>query len=107
MSKKGNLDIYQKSRKSIRNRLSSAEARAYENLANGVVLKAVRDYQHMLINLHFNPNDRKSMRKLEDCEIFFRSEWYKFLTTIDCDNIMEMAKKQVIEHDWKPFKMSD
>ena len=44
----------------------------YHDLANAIVLQAVKDYRMT--------NDS---RELEDLERFFRSEWFSMLTNID------------------------
>ena len=55
----------------------------YENLANAIILQAVKDYRETLsrYNLH-REKDAYSHDK-ESIERFFRSRWFGVLTTID------------------------
>ena len=76
---------------------------AYENLANAIVFKAVRDYKHALISLHFNPYDKCATTRKSEVMAFFRSEFYKLLTNIDSDYLVKAARKQVEDRNWKRF----
>ena len=55
----------------------------YENLANAIILQAVRDYRTALKCLKLNPNNRKALSCKEEIECFFRSKWYLTLTSVD------------------------
>ncbi|MBE5718381.1 MAG: hypothetical protein EGR80_07500 [Ruminiclostridium sp.] len=55
----------------------------YENLANAIILQAVRDYRTALKCLKLNPNNRKALSDKEEIERFFRSKWYSTLTSVD------------------------
>ena len=83
------------------------EERAYEDLANAVIFRAVRDYQHALIKLHLNPNSREAESDRRILERFFHSEWCSTLTNMDGEVLMDIAKKQVEARGWKRFDMSD
>ena len=76
---------------------------AYENLANAIVFKAVRDYQHSLISLHFNPDDKHAAIRQSEVMVFFGSEFYKLLTNIDSDFLVKADRKQVEDRNWKRF----
>lgn len=75
----------------------------YENLANAVVKQAVRDWQDAYIDIFCDMSNNKAKWRKQDCELFFHSEWYKMLTKIDGNYIINMAKKQVIENDYRRF----
>ncbi len=55
----------------------------YENLANAVILQAVRDYRTALKALRMNPRNKAAQTEKESVERFFRSQWYQALTTVD------------------------
>ena len=48
----------------------------YENLANAVILQAVRDYRTALRALRMNPRNKAAQTEKESIERFFRSQWY-------------------------------
>lgn len=75
----------------------------YEDFANAIVLKAVRDYQHALINLHLDPRDIDACRRESECVRFFHSDWCKMLTNIDGDKIISLARKQIVDRDYQRF----
>lgn len=77
--------------------------KAYEDLANAIVYKAVRDYQHALITLHSNPNDWKAKARCSEVMVFFKSGFYRVLTSIDYEYLVRNAVKQVEERNWKRF----
>ena len=55
----------------------------YENLANAIVLQAVRDYRR---------NDNRDNRI--SIERFFRSDWFKVLTKVDGDWLIQTLRKE-------------
>lgn len=101
MAQKDKHGIIQRSQSNTIGKKSGPEVKAYENLANAIVLKAVRDYQHALIDQHLNPTSVKASDKIVPLERFFHSEWYKLLTSIDGDYMIKIAKKQLIDNNWK------
>lgn len=56
---------------------------AYDELANAIVLQAVRDYR-----LHSNRNE---LAKLEE---FFRSGWFSSLTSLDPELLLAKLKEE-------------
>lgn len=57
------------------------ETKAYENLANAIIIQAVKDYE--------SPRLRPSIRR------FFRSEWFEVLTKVHPDYIIKLCEKRV------------
>lgn len=55
----------------------------YENLANAIIMQAVKEYRRT----------RHEGTRLE-LENFFRSEWFKVLTTADGNYIIKMLRKE-------------
>ena len=55
----------------------------YENLANAIILKAVKDYRMS--------NCEGTLRELEK---FFRSKWFKVLTKIDGEKLIQDLRRE-------------
>ena len=69
----------------------------YENLANGIVLRAVDDYRDALRDLKVNPNYPLAQRTVSDVERFFLSGWFTILTSINGALLMEKLQKECSE----------
>ena len=67
----------------------------FEELANAVVIQAAKDYTKALKTLKSYPRDEKSKVMKNDCERFFRSSWYKTLTSVDGEFLMRTLQKEV------------
>jgi len=61
----------------------------YENLANAIVLQAVKDYR-----LH---NDEKELVSIER---FFRSGWFNTLTSIDPEMLIAKLRKEKVCYEY-------
>ena len=68
----------------------------YENLANAIILQAVRDYRMVLKCLKRNPGDRDAQTDRDKIERFFRSQWYQALTDVDGEKLIGMLTKEVM-----------
>ena len=66
----------------------------YENLANAIVLQAVKDWRTAVKHLKHHPKSESSRLTKEETERFFRSEWFKVLTTADGNYIIKMLRKE-------------
>ena len=74
----------------------------YEELANGIVIQACKDYKNAY---------KRSLRKagivgeadeeLAELEEFFRSNWCKQLTEIDGEYLMERLRNEVLKNEKK------
>ena len=95
--------LYQRSKLSTIGVDKGPEIRGYEDLANAIIVKAVRDYQHALIELHFNPESTGAKHTVKETERFFRSQWFATLTKADPDYIMKAAKQQIVDRNYKRF----
>ena len=69
--------------------------KSYEALANAVIAQAARDYRRTLKVLRKNPNSRAGLANKKELEKFFHSDYYRILTTLDADYLMERVKKEV------------
>ena len=58
-----------------------SEQEAYENLANAIIVQAVKDYQNGC--------------RREECLKFFKSDWYKILTDLPPERIIEICQQGV------------
>ena len=63
-----------------------------ENLTNAIVLQAVKDYRRALAGGSVNGRDSKSV--IAECERFFQSEWFNFLTNVDGMIIIANIRKE-------------
>ena len=61
----------------------------YENLANAIVLQAVKDYRDSL-----KPGNQAAMSDAMECERFFRSGWYKALTSVDGEYLIQKLREE-------------
>lgn len=61
----------------------------YEELANAIVLQAVKDYR-----LHDDE------RELASLERFFRSGWFSTLTSIDPEMLISKLRKEKVRYDY-------
>ena len=60
----------------------------YHDLANAIILQAVKDYKNALFRLDDNPNNRDARYDKKSLEKFFRSKWYATLTEVDPNRLM-------------------
>lgn len=67
----------------------------YENLANAIILQAVKDYRVALKCLMANPRNRDALAERDEIERFFRSQWFKVLTKVDGEMLIRSLKKEV------------
>jgi len=66
----------------------------YENLANAVVLQAAKDYRVALKCLGMNPENKKALAERNEVERFFRSQWYRFLTSVDGEMLIRTLNEE-------------
>ena len=69
----------------------------YENLANSIVLLAVKDYRAALKKLKKWPRNESAKTMKDEVERFFRSDWYRELTSVDSNFLIEKLKSEVRE----------
>lgn len=67
---------------------------AYENLANAIILLAVKDYRQALKLLSKNPHSRSAMTTAKGLERFFRSDWYETLTSVDGEMLIRKLREE-------------
>lgn len=69
----------------------------YENLANAIILMAVKDYRDALKKLKKRPNYESAKTMKNEVERFFRSDWYRELTSVDGNILIKKLKSEVRE----------
>ena len=69
------------------------EQEAWENLANAVVLQAVKDYRRAL-QIKDEEGSFKSIRRIRECERFFRSGYFDLLTGIDGERLIHDLRRE-------------
>ena len=77
----------------------------FDELAKGIVLLAVRDYQRYFLKLLKDKGNIYAKERLDALKIFFDSDWYHLLCSIDSNIILQEVESQCIEmHKTKKYK---
>ena len=66
----------------------------YENLANAIVLQAVKDYRDAIKRLKKKSSNQVAMADAMECERFFRPGWYKTLTSVDGEYLITKLREE-------------
>lgn len=66
----------------------------YENLANAVILRAVKDYRKALGILRYSPKNRDAISRKDEIERFFRSGWFGILSKLDPETLISRLLKE-------------
>lgn len=67
----------------------------YENLANAIVLDAVKDYRKALKRLRKNTRNSIAVSERDVIERFFHSPWFGVLTKVDPEYLITKLNKEV------------
>lgn len=67
----------------------------YENLANAIILFAVKDYRKAMRTLRRYPEAFYAGIRRDEVERFFLSDWFAKLTTLDGENLMNRLREEV------------
>ena len=68
----------------------------WENLANAIILQAVKDYREARKKLKKRLKNEDAKLMISDCEAFFRSDWYKALTDVDGEMLIRKIREEKI-----------
>lgn len=68
----------------------------YQELANAIIICAVKDYRVALRRCAAHPQDRQYQSERRELERFFRSGWFGFLTDLDGEVLMAGIKKEIL-----------
>ncbi len=66
----------------------------YEDLANAIILQAVKDYRMALKSLKANSRNRAAQADKAEIERFFRSQWYSTLTDVNGEMLILSLKME-------------
>ena len=69
----------------------------YEDLANAIIVMAAEDYKVAYRQANILSVGKSSQRECRELERFFRSDWYKKLTTVDGEYLIKILRKQALE----------
>ncbi len=65
-----------------------SDDRAWEDLANAIIIRAVDDYKHALGYLKRHPESASAQREADELERFFYGQWIELLTNINPDQLL-------------------
>ncbi len=65
-----------------------------ENLANAIILQAVKDYRAALKKLSRGRKNSNAEYMKQDCERFFRSKWFEALTSVDGEILIRKLNEE-------------
>ncbi len=68
----------------------------FEEIANAIILQAVKDYRKALKQISQFPNDIIALSRKQDIERFFRSRWFEILTSIDPEILIRKLNAEVM-----------
>lgn len=68
---------------------------AYEELANAIILQAVNDYRTSLRSLKRNKRNSQADLTRKEIDVFFQSDWFEVLTTINGKELIKKVKKEI------------
>ncbi|MBK8154732.1 MAG: hypothetical protein IPK55_00150 [Streptococcus sp.] len=69
----------------------------YQDLANAIILMAVKDYRDALKKLMKRPRYGPAHDIKNEVERFFRSDWYRELTSVDGNVLIKKLQAEVSE----------
>ncbi len=68
---------------------------AFLNLANAIILAAVRDYRKAVKQLRRKRCNDNALATKRQCMKFFKSDWFKTLTSIDGEQLLKKLDAEV------------
>ncbi len=69
---------------------------SYENLANAIILQAVKDYRIARKRAKHRPVKKEVKDMTQKCETFFLSGWFEMLTSIDGGMLLTKLQEEEI-----------
>ena len=67
----------------------------YTELANAIVIQAAKDYRKALKTLKRYPRYEPAKAVVAEVEEFFRSDWYRILTSVDAEMLMRKIRREI------------
>ena len=68
----------------------------YENLANAIIIQAAKDYRAASKALKKPSGGMAALKTVRECERFFRSDWFRSLTSVDGRAVLEQLRKEAL-----------
>lgn len=73
--------------------------REYEDLANAIIIQAVKDYRDALHILVRHPENKVAKAEKRSIEYFFRSPWFTVLTNLNGQILIKQIKEEFKTND--------
>lgn len=67
----------------------------HEQLANAIILQAVRDFRVSYSSLKKNPNDLEAQNMLREVRAFFKGGWICALTELDGAGLLDSIEREM------------
>ena len=67
----------------------------YKELANAIIVQAVKDYRDAAERLRYTPDDKSAHHDKRSIEKFFRSNWFSILSDLNGELLLKKLKEEV------------
>ena len=67
----------------------------YKELANAIIVQAVKDYRDAMERLRYTPDDKSAQQEKRSIENFFRSNWFSILSDLNGELLLKKLKEEV------------
>ena len=67
-----------------------------EELANAIIVRAAKDYRKALKRSLCFPNSNSVKNEISKLAAFFQSDYYKLMTNLDGDMLMQRLRQEVL-----------
>lgn len=68
----------------------------YQALGNAIIIQAAKDYKRILRVIKKHPGSVAALDEAKDLELFFHSRWYRTLTGVDAEYLLDRLRKAVV-----------
>lgn len=66
----------------------------FQDLAQAIIVQAVKDYRYVKIYLKKKPRNEVALKEKSRIEKFFRSNWFNVLTNLDAEMLIKKLEKE-------------
>ena len=67
----------------------------YKELANAIIVQAVKDYRDAVERLKYTPDNKSAQHDRRSIERCFRSEWFLILSDLNGELLLKKLKEEV------------
>ena len=67
----------------------------YKELANAIIVQAVKDYRDAVERLRYTPDDKSAQHDKRSIEKVFRSNWFSILSDLNGELLLKKLKEEV------------